>query len=84
MKLRIVSPEKVVYDGEAQSVVVPGTLGSFEILVNHSPIISSLEDGEVSYTVGGEKRTLQITGGFVEVQKNVVSLCVELNSLTSK
>ncbi len=67
MKLRIVSPEKVVYDGEAQSVVVPGTLGSFEILVNHSPIISSWEDGEVAYTVGGAKRTLNVAGGVVEV-----------------
>ncbi len=78
LHLKIVSPEKVVYDGEAQSVVVPGTLGSFEILVNHSPIISSLEDGEVAYTVGGERHTLHVAGGFVEVQKNVVSLCVEL------
>ncbi len=79
LSLKIVSPEKTVYDGEVTSVVVPGTLGSFEILVNHSPIISSLEDGIVEYTVKGEKRTLHISGGFVEVQKNVVSLCVEVN-----
>ncbi len=78
LHLKIVSPEKVVYDGETTSVVVPGTLGSFEILVNHAPIISSLEVGVVEYAVGGEKRELPIRGGFVEVQKNDVSLCVEL------
>ena len=43
LKLKIVSPEKIEFDGEVQSVLVPGTLGSFEILQNHAPIISSLE-----------------------------------------
>ncbi len=79
LHLKIVSPESIVYDGEITSVIVPGTLGSFEILVNHAPIISSLEDGVVEYTVKGEKRELPISGGFVEVQKNEVSLCVELS-----
>ncbi len=79
LHLKIVSPERIVYDGEITSVKVPGTLGSFEILVNHAPIISALDHGLVEYTVKGEKRELQISGGFVEVQKNEVSLCVELN-----
>ncbi len=78
LHLKIVTPEKIVYDGEVASVRVPGTLGSFEILVNHAPIISSLETGLVEYVVGKETRELNISGGFVEVQKNVVSLCVEL------
>jgi len=42
LKLRIVSPEEVIYDGDANSLKVPGTLGSFEILDHHAPIISSL------------------------------------------
>jgi F-type H+-transporting ATPase subunit epsilon len=55
-------------------------MGQFEILVNHAPIISSLDKGKVVYTLpGGEKKSLDICGGFVEVQKNVVSLCVEIN-----
>ncbi len=78
LKLKIVSPERIEYDGEAQSVKVPGMLGNFEILVNHAPIISSLIDGLVEYvTAKGEKATLAVTGGFVSVQKNEVSLCVE-------
>ncbi len=77
LHLKIVTPEKIVYDNEVTSVVVPGTLGSFEIFVNHAPIISSLETGEVQYTIGNELHTLHIAGGFVEVQKNMVSLCVE-------
>ncbi|MBM6992669.1 MAG: ATP synthase F1 subunit epsilon [Prevotella sp.] len=78
LKLRIVSPEKVVYDGEVESVTVPGTLGSFEILNNHAPIISSLADGKVVYATRQGVQTLDIHGGFVEVKQNEVSLCVEV------
>ena len=77
LKLIIVSPEKQLYQGDAQSVKVPGSLGEFEILDNHAPIISSLDAGQVVY-VKGETHECAITGGFVEVQKNVVSLCVEV------
>jgi F-type H+-transporting ATPase subunit epsilon len=73
LKLKIVSPEKVEFCGEVEQVVVPGTQGQFEILNNHAPIISTLQKGKVVYD-GNE---LPIMGGFVEVQKNEVSLCVE-------
>lgn len=79
LKLKIVSPEKVVFDGEVGKVSVPGTKGAFEILPNHAPIISSLVDGKVEYTAAdGKSGTLDIHGGFVEVKKNEVSLCVEV------
>lgn len=78
LKLKIVSPEKVVYKGQAESVSVPGTLGSFEILTGHAPIISSLEKGNVEYTTQEGKQQLAVYGGFVEVQNDEVSLCVEV------
>ena len=78
LKLKIVSPEKVVFQGDVDSVLVPGTLGSFEILKDHAPIISSLEVGKVEYVTQEGKQTLDIQGGFVEVKKNEVSLCVEV------
>ncbi len=80
LKLKIVSPERIEFDGEVVSVLVPGTVGQFEILVNHAPIISSLDKGRVVYELlDGEKKNIDIIGGFLEVQKNVVSVCVELN-----
>lgn len=80
LKLKIVSPERIEFEGEVVSVLVPGTMGQFEILNNHAPIISSLDKGRVVYALpDSEKKSLDISGGFVEVQKNVVSLCVELN-----
>ncbi len=75
LTLKIVSPEKVEFTGQVQSVKVPGAMGNFEILQNHAPIISTLQKGIVEY----DGQQLAILGGFVEVQKNEVSLCVEIN-----
>jgi len=78
LQLKIVSPERVEYDGEAVSVRVPGTLGQFEILQGHAPIISSLQKGVVEFVVAqGDRHELNVTGGFVEVKKDEVSLCIE-------
>lgn len=78
LKLKIVSPEKVEYTGNAVSVKVPGTSGLFEILTGHAPIISSLQNGTVEYTTeDGTRCELGVSGGFVEVQKDNVALCVE-------
>ena len=79
LQLRIVSPEKIEFDGTVESVLVPGTLGQFEILTGHAPIRSSLGEGQVVYTAPDGKHTIDICGGFVEVQKNKVSLCIELH-----
>ena len=78
LQLMIVSPEKVEYDGAAERILVPGTMGQFEILNDHAPIISTLQKGTVEYVNKEGKTSLEIQGGFVEVQKNQVSLCVEL------
>ena len=75
LKLKIVSPERVEFDGEVESVTVPGTQGNFEVLTGHAPIISSLQKGLVEY----DGKQLPVTGGFVAVQKNEVSVCVEIN-----
>jgi F-type H+-transporting ATPase subunit epsilon len=80
LKLKIVSPERIEFDGEVESVLVPGSQGQFEILKDHAPIISTLDKGVVEYGLPkGQKVQLEILGGFVEVQQNVVSLCVEVN-----
>lgn len=77
LKLKIVSPEKVEFDDYVESVKVPGVMGIFEILENHAPIISVLQSGIIEYTANGDRRQLNVSGGFVEVHKNEVSLCVE-------
>jgi len=81
LKLKIVSPEKIEYDGNVDSVLVPGSKGQFEILTDHAPIISTLTKGYVEYGANGTKERMDILGGFVEVQQNEVSVCVEINEM---
>ncbi len=78
LTLKIISPEKVVFEGTVNSVTVPGTLGSFQILNDHAPIISSLETGVVEYDTPEGRNRLDVIGGFVEVKKNEVCVCVEV------
>ena len=47
LKLQIITPEYVIFDGEVDSVIVPGTKGQFQMLQNHAPIVSTLEKGRV-------------------------------------
>ena len=78
LKLKVVSPEKILFEGEVEMVKVPGVVGEFEILNNHAPIVSALQHGIVEYApLGKERVQVHIAGGFVEVLKNAVSLCVE-------
>ncbi len=78
LNLRIVSPEKVEFVGQVDSVVVPGTSGEFEILTNHAPIISTLDSGRITFFDSEGEHEVKTTGSFVEVQKNNVNVCVEL------
>lgn len=85
LKLKIVSPERIEFDGMVESVLVPGSQSQFEILNDHAPIISTLEKGVVEYSLPkGKKARLEILGGFVEVQQNEVSICVEVDEPADK
>jgi F-type H+-transporting ATPase subunit epsilon len=77
MNLEILTPDKKVYEGEVTAVTVPGTLGSFQILRDHAPIISTLEDGEVVINNGTTSETFFIKGGVVEVLENKIIVLAE-------
>jgi F-type H+-transporting ATPase subunit epsilon len=78
MRLEILTPDKTIYEGEATSVNLPGTLGFFEILNNHAPIISTLEDGKVTVRQGASKElSYLIKGGVVEASNNKVVVLAE-------
>lgn len=77
MHLEILTPEKTLYRGEVESITLPGTMGSFQILNNHAPIISSLTKGLLSFTAGDKIKELEVEDGFVEMRDNHVVVCVE-------
>jgi len=78
MTLEILTPDKKVFEGEATSVTLPGTLGFFEILNNHAPIISTLNDGKLTIRSSGAKEDVfLIKGGVVEALNNKVTVLAE-------
>lgn len=77
MTLKVISAEKILFSGEVESVTLPGELGSFTVLNNHASLISSLVSGKVEYKlVDGNSHTLEVEGGIVDVDNNVVSVCI--------
>jgi F-type H+-transporting ATPase subunit epsilon len=78
MHLDIITPEKTLYSGEIELVKLPGTLGSFEVLKNHAPIISTLMEGTIKVKDEvGVLSYFDISSGVVEVLNNVVKVLVE-------
>lgn len=77
MILEILTPDKKVFEGEVTAVTVPGTMGSFQILRDHAPIISTLEDGPVIIKSKTNEETFIIKGGVVEVLKNKIIVLAE-------
>ncbi len=78
MHLEIVTPEKSLYSGEVTLVQLPGKNGSFEILKNHAPIVSTLEKGVIKILpVEGKEIFFEVSGGVVECKKNVISVLAE-------
>lgn len=78
MLLEIITPDKKLYSGEVRSVKLPGSAGSFGVLKNHAPHISSLKKGTVK-VVDEQKQSLSfpVKGGVVEVLKNKIIVLAE-------
>ncbi|GEO06837.1 MULTISPECIES: ATP synthase F1 subunit epsilon [Adhaeribacter] len=77
MYLEIITPDKSVFEGEVSSAQFPGTQGSFEVLNNHAPLISTLENGQVRVTTATGNQYFNVNGGVVEVLKNRIILLAE-------
>jgi len=78
MLLEIITPDKRIYSGEVKLVQLPGTVGSFEVLKNHAPIISTLEKGKIKVVEdNGQILYFEVEGGIVENKDNKIVVLVE-------
>ncbi len=78
IKLDIVTPEKKVLSETVDAVTIPTLAGEVGILPNHAPLISALKPGILSFTKAGAAQKMVISGGFVEVGINTVSVLAEI------
>jgi len=74
IKLRVVTPSRLMFDEAVDEVTAVGELGEFGVLPNHISFLSTLVPGEMSYKQGVNKRMLAVSGGYAEVLDNVMTV----------
>ena len=77
MQLEIITAEQQVYDDEVDLVVAPGIEGELGILAHHAPLMTALQPGEILIRKDGEETYLAVTGGFLEVMGNKVTILAD-------
>jgi len=77
IRCEIVSQDRLVYEGEADIVIVPGSLGEMGILPGHAPLLSTLDLGVIRVKSGDQEKVFTVTGGFVEVQPDIVTIMAD-------
>ena len=79
MTLEIITPDKKIYSGQVKLVQLPGSMGSFEILNHHAPIVSTLDKGKIKVEEeNGQTLFFEIEGGIVENKDNKIIVLAEL------
>jgi len=77
IRCEIVSQDRLVYEGDVDIVMVPGSLGEMGILPGHAPLLSSLEMGVIRVKTEDKEEVFTVTGGFIEVQPNIVTVMAD-------
>lgn len=77
MYVEIVTPSKKIYEGEASIVTFPGVDGSFQVMNDHAPMVSTLSHGKIVYKDQDGAHSVEITGGIMEVLNNKVSVLAD-------
>lgn len=74
MQLQIITPAKVVFDEEIDEVIVPTTTGEIAILPNHVNLLTQVTEGEMTIKAQKKEQILAITGGFLQINNNVITV----------
>lgn len=78
LELEIVTPDRLLFSGEVDEVMVPGSAGYLGILPHHAPLLSELRVGIISFQQERRKTELFCSWGFVEILPNQVSILAEI------
>ena len=77
IRCEIVSQDRMVYEGEADVVIIPGEGGQMGILPNHAPLLSTLRFGILTVRYQGEEEHFTVAGGVVEVQPDIITILAD-------
>jgi F-type H+-transporting ATPase subunit epsilon len=77
LKVAVISPERTVYEGDADQVVVPAWDGEIGVLRGHAPLLVLLGKGTLRVTNNGHDQRFEVEGGFMQVAEDVVTVLSE-------
>lgn len=77
MRLRVVTPTRVVVDADVAEIAAPGVVGEFGVLPDHVRFLGALDPGALTYVSGGVPRRLIVHGGYVEVDENTITVLAD-------
>ena len=77
VSLKIITPERKVFEGEVESVTAPGIEGEFGVLPGHTPFITTLIAGEVCFNYESKTERYAISGGYIEVNEDRMSVLAD-------
>ncbi|ALC18292.1 ATP synthase F1 subcomplex epsilon subunit [Desulfuromonas soudanensis] len=77
LRLEMVTPYKKVLSQEVDEIVAPGVIGEFGVLPGHTPMLTTLKIGELTYRQGAESYHVAVNWGYVEVENDTVTVLVE-------
>jgi len=77
IRCEIVSQDRMVFEGDADMVLIPGSQGEMGILPNHAPLLSTLKFGVLRVRIKDREEIFTIAGGIVEVQPNLITVMAD-------
>jgi F-type H+-transporting ATPase subunit epsilon len=77
LRVSLISPERTLFDGEAEMVVAPAWDGELGILRGHAPMLALLGEGSLRITGAGGEQRFHVAGGFLQVADDVVTVLSE-------
>ena len=77
MRLEVITAERVLFEGDVDVVVAPGSEGEIAILPGHMALMTTLQAGELCYRCGFDEIYLSMTGGFLEVARDIVTVLAD-------
>ncbi|NJR24444.1 MAG: F0F1 ATP synthase subunit epsilon [Richelia sp. CSU_2_1] len=76
LTVRVVAPDKTVWDSNAEEVILPSTTGQLGILTGHAPMLTALDTGVMRVRPGKDWISIALMGGFAEIEENEVTILV--------
>jgi len=76
LKIRVIAPDQIVWDANAEEIILPSSTGQLGILTNHIPLLTALDIGVMRVRIDKEWQPIILLGGFAEIENNNITILV--------